>query len=241
VKLPVLSLWRDPEYRSAAANMALDEALFLWSCATGLAVARFYHWDHAAVTVGYFNQEGADGHHAVRRFTGGGLVEHGEDLTFLLTFPAGSAMALAPGKERYRHLHTSLAEALASTGFPLRLAAEQESTSGGPCFAHPVPWDLLTPEGLKKIGGGAQRRSRGAVIHQGSIRLPEALRNPMADWIGGFLSKIAGRIDAFGPDEREICYKESLRLATDRYASSGWNGSSGEGLENRRVTARKLW
>lgn len=206
--------------------MALDEALFLWSCATGLAVARFYHWNHPAVTVGYFNQEGADCHHSVRRFTGGGLVEHGEDLTFLLTFPAGSAMALAPGKERYRHLHTALAEALASAGFSLRLAAEQESKSRGPCFAHPVAWDLLDREGLHKIGGGAQRRSRGAVIHQGSIRLPKDLRNPMAPWIEDFLSRMSERTGILDPVIQENLCRESFRIEKERYSSPEWNSGT---------------
>ncbi len=203
--------------------MALDEALFLWSSTNGRAVARFYHWDHTAVTVGYFNHEGADGQTTVRRFTGGGLVEHGEDLTFLLTFPAGCPIALASGGERYRHIHVALAEALAQAGFPLRLASDRPTHPSGPCFAHPVPWDLLDPETSQKIGGGAQRRSRGAVIHQGSVRLPAILRDPMAGWIAGFLDRISEACEPLPTSAREELLERSLRKEKERYATALWN------------------
>jgi len=226
VKLPHLLYWRDPDYRTAAANMALDEALFHWSIANTVAVARFYHWNHSAVTVGYFNHAGADGRTTVRRFTGGGLVEHGKDLTFLLTFPAGSAAALAPGGERYRHIHAALADTLALAGFTPGLAAEQNPSATGPCFANPVPWDLLDPGTSRKIGGGAQRRSRGAVIHQGSIRLPKDLRNPMAPWIGEFLLRMAETTEVLDPIVRENLCRESLAIEKERYSSTDWNSGT---------------
>lgn len=226
MKLPSLLHWRDSVFRTAAANMALDEALFHWSSANHIAVARFYHWNHSAVTVGYFNHEGADGQTTVRRFTGGGLVEHGEDLTFLLTFPAGSAVALAPGGERYRHIHAALAESLDLAGFSPGLAPEQNPSSPGPCFANPVPWDLLDPGTSRKIGGGAQRRSRGAVIHQGSIRLPKDLRNPMAPWIEDFLSRMSERTGVLDPVIRENLCTGSLRIEKERYSSSDWNSGT---------------
>lgn len=207
--------------------MALDEALFHWSSANGLAAARFYHWDHPAVTVGYFSHAGADRHHPpVRRFTGGGLVEHGEDLTFLLTFPAGSALATAPAGERYRHAHSALADALLAAGFPLRLAPARSASSSGPCFANPVPWDLLDHETSQKIGGGAQRRSKGSVIHQGSIRLPIPLRNPMAGWIEGFLERISDSFEVLDATVQEKLVRESHLIEKERYGSVAWNRGS---------------
>jgi lipoate-protein ligase A len=224
VKLATLHFWRDSEFRSAAENMALDEALFLWSCRTGNPVARFYRWDHAAVTIGYFGSAGDPGStEAVRRYTGGGLVEHGEDLTFLLALTAGSAPALAPAMERYRWIHESLARALAVTGVSVVLARSGSATAAGPCFANPVSWDLVDPSSGIKLGGGAQRRSKGAVIHQGSIRLPSELRNPDASWLDRFLERLAESTEPLASGARKELILEADRLKRARYDEPAWN------------------
>lgn len=207
--------------------MALDEALFHWSASTGHAAARFYHWDAPAVTVGYFHRPGAD--HlslpagAVRRFTGGGLVEHGEDLTFVLTLPAASEATRATGAERYRRIHEALAHSLAGAGFPAALEPAHLPSSPGPCFSHPVPWDLRDPETGRKIGGGAQRRSRGSVIHQGSVRLPASLRDPRAGWIVDFLHRLADHVTPLDTQTCEMVSADALEREKSRYGNASWN------------------
>ncbi len=227
VILSEIHFWPDPEFRSASRQMAVDEALFHWSASTGRAAARFYHWDAPAVTVGYFHRRGTD-HlslpaEAVRRFTGGGLVEHGEDLTFALTLPAASEAARATGAERYRRVHEALAGALVGTGFSAALEPAHLPSSPGPCFSHPVPWDLRDPETGRKIGGGAQRRSRGAVIHQGSVRLPPELRNPRAGWITDFLHRLAARVTLLDAPVRDRLAEEALERENSRYGNASWN------------------
>jgi len=227
VTLSEIHFWRDPEFHCAARQMALDEALFHWSATTGLAAARFYHWESPAVTVGYFHRPGPGDLSlpvgTVRRFTGGGLVEHGEDLTFVLTLPAGSEAARAAGSARYRWIHEALAGALAATGLPVALEPPHLSASPGPCFRHPVPWDLRDPQSGTKIGGGAQRRSRGAVIHQGSVRLPAEPRDPRAEWIGDFLRRLSRRQTALDAAGRETVTCDAVNRETDRYGSTEWN------------------
>jgi lipoyl(octanoyl) transferase len=207
--------------------MALDEALFHWSSATGLAAARFYHWDTPAVTVGYFHRTAEQDlplpAGAVRRYTGGGLVEHGADLTFVLTLPAGSDAALAAAAARYRWIHERLATALAGAGLMTVLEPPGLPRGGGPCFSDPVPWDLRDPRSGVKIGGGAQRRSRGAVIHQGSVRLPEALRDPGAEWIGDFLKGLARSRAPLDAVVRESVTADALDRESGRYGSAAWN------------------
>lgn len=211
--------------------MALDEALFHWSARTGLAAARFYHWETPVLTLGYFHRaEPGDPplpEGTVRRYTGGGLVEHGTDLTFVLTLPAGGEAARATGMERYRWIHQALADALGDGGFPVALEPTRRSFEQGPCFSHPVAWDLRDPGTGKKIGGGAQRRSRGAVIHQGSVRLPEPLRDPRAGWISDFLRRLGETAVAL---DESICAALSHDAAArerDRYGSADWNQRTG--------------
>lgn len=214
--------------------MALDEALFRWASETGTAAARFYVWDHAAATFGYFDRRPAGKFPgAVRRITGGGLVEHGEDLTFVLAFPAGSPAAGMGTAERYRWLHEAIRSALADCECRIDLAAggaaEQTGTRlPGPCFANPVPWDLLDAATGEKLGGGAQRRSRGAVIHQGSLRLPAALRRPDAAWVDAFLDAISKSPLPLANEAKARMLECAARLEAERYSTREWNdGTSG--------------
>lgn len=207
--------------------MALDEALFSWTIRSGQAAARFYRWDHDAETIGYFSdaREGA-----IRRFTGGGLVEHGKDVTFALTFPAGSAPSLAGGTERYRWIHEALASALGDAGHGVRLVGEEINALRGPCFSHAVPWDLVDPLTGEKLCGGAQRRSRGSVIHQGSVRLRGGDDSPAQTWVAPFLNKLAETVLAFPAEEVFALVEKAEILEKERYLTREWNEGSGKML-----------
>lgn len=198
--------------------MALDQALFEHAAKTGVANARFYTWEQPARTVGYFHEFGPTDDNAIRRFTGGGVVEHGKDLTFVLNLPKSTEMTSA----LYRWIHESIVGALSQTGFEARLENQQRFSAGGDCFAQPVTSDILGGDG-KKIGGGAQRRSRGSVIHQGSIRLPSRLRDPHSPWIDKFLESIAKQEKKISDPEKSILDKEANRLVENRYETDQWN------------------
>ncbi len=166
MKINHLQLWIDDQPRSPAEQMALDEALFLQTQSDGIARLRCYQWQAAAVTIGYFDTYPTDETRPViRRLTGGGLVEHGQDLTFCLTLPKPEAAAKASTEERYHWIHSTYSRA--SQGTLELQSADDAATAHGPCFTTPVTHDLLDAEG-RKLVGGAQRRSRGHVIHQGS-------------------------------------------------------------------------
>lgn len=229
MKLERITVWLDHEFREASMEMALDHALLEHTISEGLAAARFYKWNEAATTVGYFHRssEEADPEHgAIRRYTGGGLVEHGNDVTFALTFPAGSEAASATSEIRYQWIHSNLADSLASCGFNVTLHQKAFQNGERPCFQHAVSRDLIDPETGKKICGGAQRRSRGSVIHQGSIRLPESLRDLNSPWISAFLSSLAGSREPLGEDEMRALTDRSKTLQSDRYANESWNKRS---------------
>jgi lipoate-protein ligase A len=79
-----LHLYDDPEPKAAALNMAVDEALLISATAP---ILRFYRWRAPALSFGYFGRYAevdnqAGGREIVRRWTGGGIVLHGDDLTY---------------------------------------------------------------------------------------------------------------------------------------------------------------
>ena len=84
-----LDVYHDKLSRSAAVNMAIDEALLETAETPSI---RFYKWDHPALSFGYFGKFADVASHAperdlVRRWTGGGIVFHGDDLTYSIVIP----------------------------------------------------------------------------------------------------------------------------------------------------------
>ncbi|MEM6915881.1 MAG: hypothetical protein AAF491_04870 [Verrucomicrobiota bacterium] len=224
MKLDTIFQWSDESPRDCPYQMALDEALFRFSQSSGTAVLRFYSWESEALTFGYSESYPKDAESkAVRRFTGGGRVEHGEDLTFLLTLPAGSPPALLNASQRYQWIHESLRNALAEADFPLDSEPTRKFLATGPCFETPVPFDLLASGSGKKIVGGAQRRSRGSVIHQGSLRIPAPLRQESARWRNLFAQQLTGRLVPFPSEDIESLEEKARELVEERYANDAWN------------------
>lgn len=204
----------------------MDQAIFDHTLQSGSACARFYAWNEPAITVGYFHEFKAleqASPKPIRRFTGGGLVEHGDDLTFVLTLPADSGPAKLTSEQRYRWIHQALAAGLNSAGFSVILEANPTPSGTGACFQNSVTWDLISPRSGEKLGGGAQRRSGGAVIHQGSVRLPIHLRNPEAKWIDSFLAALAKKVSPL-PIDFPSSFSEVARMYQDeQFSTDDWN------------------
>jgi len=157
-------------------NMALDEALL--ASADPQPVLRFYTWEPAALSLGYFQRWAALAPRAaglvvVRRFSGGGAIHHADELTFSLAAPATHALFRGEVRRSYVRVHALLAAALARHGIAatLRGAARVRSDLGatGMCFHESTELDLVW-DGAKGVGS-AQRRSGGRVLHHGSIKL----------------------------------------------------------------------
>src|SRR5260370_9444670 len=84
-----LNIYHEAVARSAALNMAIDEALFETAETPSI---RFYKWDHPALSFGYFGKFTEVANHSterdlVRRWTGGGIFFHRGDLTSPLSSP----------------------------------------------------------------------------------------------------------------------------------------------------------
>jgi lipoate-protein ligase A len=189
-----LDLWMDDLARDGFDNMAVDE--WLLDAATR-PVLRVYAWRDGWGSHGYFVPAAEAARSLpelrwVRRRTGGGIVDHRTDWTYTLVVPQGEPLAAAKGGESYRIIHAALAEALGGAG--VRLAPDRGPARGGECFARPVEFDLIDAAG-RKIAGAGQRRSKGGLLHQGSLaiggdpglarRLAASLARAVVDFTSG--------------------------------------------------------
>lgn len=193
--------------------MAADEALLrLAKCP----VARFYRWSSPALTYGYAQRfeavrASAGGLPAVRRWTGGGMVFHGEDLTLALAVPAAHGFCRLQTGAIYREIHRALLGEIGKILPGARLAGPGDCVTGPACFASPALDDIL--HGGRKICGGALRRGKAGILYQGSLH-----GNFDPQPLARSLSASAAVFEP-GPEPDALC----ARLAEEKYGTDGWN------------------
>jgi lipoate-protein ligase A len=146
----------------AATNMATDEVLLRTAAQRGRPLLRVYSWTKPAVSIGYFQKFPETDREVVRRPTGGGLVYHGEDTTFTVVAPPGHPLHQMRTADAYCTIHGAIARLTGAELQPTGKARGQYE-----CFQQPVAGDVMA-EG-RKLAGGAQRRNRDGMLHQGSI------------------------------------------------------------------------
>ncbi len=203
----------DPVPHGAALNMAIDEVLLRHAA---LPILRVYRWARPAVSFGYFLKyedvaRAWPERELVRRWTGGGIVPHGDDLTYTLIVPRTSAMFRMTAAESYRAIHKCIAD-LCGSGVELAGAAAPKISEH--CFENAARSDVLADG--EKIAGAAQRRTKYAMLHQGSIQLASAA--------GALHHRLRAAFSA-GADQREITGEElrdAAELAVEKYGSDAW-------------------
>jgi len=211
-----LLIYKDRAPVSAAMNMAIDEAL-LEHCACP--ALRFYGWRGPSVSFGYFGKfadiarETKD-REFVRRWTGGGSVLHGQDLTYSLITPASNPASLREPPLIYAAIHSAIRQALAADGRETELAMAAGPKTSDACFANPVRDDLIFRG--RKIAGAAQRRTRGGFLHQGSIQLP----NLSKAFRGRFASALAKKIEHEEIPPQVVA--RAAELAMEKYGTEAW-------------------
>lgn len=187
--LPILWWWDDMVPRGASANMAIDEWLLLHQ--PPVPVLRSYRWLHPAVTFGFAEKAGPiramyPDREMTRRWTGGGVVEHGEDATYSLVLPRASAPDWQNSAAVYARVHEAVALVLRARGVPAFRVEDGVQIPGSLCFHAPVRHDVLVHG--RKVAGAGQRRTREGVLHQGSLQgaavlpgIPKELASALAD------------------------------------------------------------
>jgi len=209
-------------------NMSIDEALLETA---RIPTIRFYRWRYPALSFGYFGKfsdvaiyEAERG--LVRRWTGGGIVFHGEDLTYSIVIPADDPAFRESSIAIYEKIHCALADALNEMGERAVVAggvdpggiappkATAVSASGYNCFANPVRADVMM-EG-SKIAGAAQRRTRRGLLQQGSIQ-GFAINRDLAQKFARALSADCSQFEI----NEEILLR-ARGLAQQKYGAESW-------------------
>lgn len=171
---------QDPYY-----NMAMDEALLNFVSRGEIdPVIRFYTWNPATLSIGYFQrlQKEIDIEKVnekrfglVRRQTGGRGVLHDKELTYSVIVPESHPNMPSTITEAYRVISQGLLEGFKNLGFETYFAVprskeEREKLKqprSSVCFDAPS-WYELVVEG-RKIAGSAQTRQKGVILQHGSI------------------------------------------------------------------------
>ncbi|QOY36090.1 lipoate--protein ligase family protein [Anaerobacillus isosaccharinicus] len=172
---------------SAAFNMALDEALLEWHSQGKIKpTIRFYGWEPATLSIGYFqkvekeiNLEAVQkyGLGFVRRPTGGRGVLHEHELTYSVIVSEDHAMMPKGVTEAYRVISEGVLHGFKNLGldayFAVPKTKEEQDLLKSPrsavCFDAPS-WYELVVEG-RKVAGSAQTRQKNVILQHGSIIL----------------------------------------------------------------------
>lgn len=205
---------------SPARNMAVDEALLR---EVKKPVLRIYEWNESAVSLGYFQSLALapEGRSFVRRYTGGGLVDHARDVTYTIVLPRDHPWMELSAPDSYCLIHRGVQAALAACGIESEIAPLASAIESDACFQKPVRFDIVAAG--HKLSGAAQRRTREGLLHQGSILLPNPERN--SDLRHVFANAFTTRLElTMTPDE--LTAEEAARtsdLERERYATDAWN------------------
>lgn len=182
-------IWRfiDSGHCSPSFNMALDEALLDWHSEGKIPpTIRFYGWDPATLSIGYFqkvekeiNMENVKKHNLgfVRRPTGGRGVLHEHELTYSVIVSEDHPDMPKTVTEAYRVISEGILQGFRALGleayFAVPKTAEEREGLKNPrsavCFDAPS-WYELVVEG-RKVAGSAQTRQKGVILQHGSILL----------------------------------------------------------------------
>lgn len=175
--------WRilDTASADAATNMAIDETLLRsYSLRASAPTFRVYGWDPEALSLGYSQDArevlGPDiSNPFVRRITGGGVIRHGDEITYSLTCAKEDLGIPSSVTSSYKTVSSFLITFYNRLGLDAAFACDVAGPGeklGAPspfCFDAKEKYDIVVAG--RKMGGSAQKRSRNAIFQHGSIPL----------------------------------------------------------------------
>jgi lipoyl(octanoyl) transferase len=222
-----LHVRHDATQHSAAMNMAIDEALLEYAAVPSI---RFYRWQSPALSFGYFGRFSdvaiyAGERDLVRRRTGGGIVFHGEDLTYAIVIPASDPAFKESSTTIYEKIHRALVDVLNGIGEQAVVAGDAGLAGisatraaviaiGDNCFSNPVHTDVMIDG--RKVAGAAQRRVRRGLLQQGSIQGVD-LDNRLADRFADALSPNCSQLKI-----NDEIFQRGREIALQKYGTDSW-------------------
>lgn len=177
--------WRLINYsrHNAFENMAVDEAIFRETIKNKQQpTIRFYGWQPAAVSIGYFQdhrkelnlaQCGNLGVDIVRRLTGGKSVFHDDEITYSVAAGAGEKSFPADISGTYKAVSNCLVQGLSYLGIKANLSPDCSRAKDmdlKPCCFSAASRNELLADG-RKICGSAQMRTKDGFLQHGSLLL----------------------------------------------------------------------
>jgi lipoate-protein ligase A len=215
-----------------AHNMAADEVL-LQKAHEGMASLRFYGWEPATVSLGYFQAHTIlqddpllAGLPFVRRQSGGAALVHHHEVTYCLALPAGREWQ---GSQSWlERMHAIIAAALAGLGISARLHSpdSQSEFAGLLCFKHFAVGDVILQG--NKVAGSAQRKQRGAILQQGAVLLA---KSPYAPALSGVLE-----LTGISVGRDELCQAIANQFAEE----TGWSLIPGDWSQDESRDCEEL-
>jgi lipoate-protein ligase A len=174
---------------------------------------RFYQWDQATISLGYFQKiaelqeqdEVIRRMPVVRRLTGGGAILHDDELTYSLTLPLNRDLPCTDIKAGYELVHDAYLKAINELGVPAEYRGGKDKCNSqrGPffCFSRNHCLDLVV--GDNKLMGSAQRRVKNGILQHGSLILERHFRQQPSANLNRYAS----------PPLNELCQILSLAIS----------------------------
>jgi len=203
--------------------MSIDEALLE---SERIPIVRFYRWRSPALSFGYFGKFSDVAIYTaerdlVRRWTGGEIVFHGEDLTYSIVIPASDPVFDESSIAIYEKIHCGLTHALKGIGKHAELVKSarcadrtQHGVPTSNCFTNPVRADVMMNG--SKIAGAAQRRTRRGLLQQGSIQ-GFVMKTDLAQ---KFARALSANCSEFEINEEVL--QRARELARQKYGTESW-------------------
>lgn len=166
--------WRliDTGFRDPYMNMAIDEALVQLTGPSSLPILRFFDWSKPAISIGYSQKMNdimdviKEGISIVRRPTGGGVVFHGNDITYSVILSKKFKLDI---KDIYILIQSWIKTGLDKLGLITSQFKKANKGIPGYCSISPSYGDIMA--GDSKLGGLAARRIRQKTLFQGYLDL----------------------------------------------------------------------
>lgn len=160
------------DHLSAAENMRRDDVLL----ARAEPIVRLYGWRPEAVSLGNSQTEAVIDLDAVREYgldvikrgTGGGGILHGAtEVTYAVIVPIDFEPMPRDLPGSFAFLGDGVLRSLRALGLDAQIDSQPDRTRDALCYVRQQGTNIVV--GGKKISGGAQRRTRTAVLQHGTV------------------------------------------------------------------------